>query len=109
MGMKTEWVRCIVPEDNLDSVSDLGANERAENAKVNPGVGPRFQRAKTSVGVLVETRFPVNRCVWIQRSLGSGIILKVIFLAVDSVLAGRGIIPIHFLGSNVVGADPARL
>ncbi len=100
-------MRRIVLKNDLDSVSDLRTNERAENAKVHPGIGSRFQRVETCVGVLVENRFPVNGCVRIQRSLGSRIILEVIFLVVDSVLAGRSIVPIHFVGGNVVGTNTA--
>src|SRR5258706_5691981 len=105
MRMKTKVMRRIGFETDFDSVPDLCPYEWSEDAEVRPCIGTRLKCPEAAVGVLPENGFAINGDVRIQGSFGSGIILKVISLAVDQVLAGRGIIPVHFIGGNVVGAD----
>src|SRR6266849_909880 len=107
----TVWVnavraRRIVLENNPDCVSNLGANERAQDAKMRPTFGTRLQGVKAGVGVLAEDDFAVYRRVRVQHSFGSRIILEMVFLAVDLVHAGRSIVPVDFVRCQVVGASP---
>jgi hypothetical protein len=73
--MNTVRARGIVFEDDNNGVSDLGPNQRAQDAKVRPRFRGRFQGTKAGVGVFAEPGFAVHSGVRVQLPFGAWIIL----------------------------------
>src|SRR5215831_12786284 len=107
MGMHAEGKMGVVLENDFQRIASLTPKHGADDAKVVPPGFTRLQCSERSVGVLSIYRFPVDpaNALWTVLYEEPGPLI--VGLAGHMVYLGRGVVPIHFIGRDVVSAGCA--
>ncbi len=102
VGMHAVRTRGVVFEDDLDGVADLGVEDGADEAEVGVLRRARLEMRKGRVGVFVVDGFLVDAADVVGAGFGVAFGDGIEWHAHGFIAAGRRVVPVHFIGRDVV-------
>src|ERR1700690_436271 len=105
MGMHAVGMRRVVLEDDTDRVAAFGAQNGTENASVFPLGSARLELGEGRIGVFAIKSFAIDGADAMWPSLGKYFGVPLELHAHHFVDAAGGVVPLDFVGRDIVGAD----
>src|SRR5579864_3796567 len=97
----------VVLENDLDCVADFGAKDWSKDAGVLPLRRANFEMSEGFIRVLAVNGLAVDGSDPVWPSFGKNRRVSLELHAHHLVNAAGSVVPVHFIGGNVVGADLA--
>src|SRR5579862_9448103 len=94
----------VVSEEDLDGVAYFGAQDRPHEPEILFVGGTRLERAERTVGIFAIDRLFVDATDAMWSGFGVALLQLVKGLAHRFVATGRSVVPVQFVGGDVVGA-----
>src|SRR5215207_7070106 len=101
--MQAERMAGLVPEDDLDRITHLRAEQRAQHAEMLPARRTRLDGAEAAIGVLAVDGLSVDPPDAVGRARGQDLVESLEPMAGHGVGAAWRVVPGDFLGGDVVG------
>src|SRR5271168_3781061 len=95
----------VVPKYDVQSVANLGVQDRPKNSEILRFGTAGLELRKSCVGVLAVNRLPVHLPDAVCAPLHESCSIAIEFHAHHFVDAIGSVVPIDFVGSNIVSAD----
>jgi len=98
----------VVAKDDLEDVANFGVEDGAEDAEVLLFGAARLERGEVSVGVFAVDGFFVDAADLVRARFGEALGDEIEVHAHGFIAAGGSVVPVHFVGCDVIGARCAR-